>query len=106
MQVLLLSSHHLNSQHPVRKSKFATCAVIVYCSFKPFSCFGNNYFVLAVQNTNNNGPVKTGYKPLIFANLYGSCAFHLFKRKAFGVHFLHKRSQFLRRSQTSFVFIK
>ena len=69
MQVLLLSSHHLNSQHPVRKSKFATCTVIVYCSFKPLSCFGNNYFVLAVQNTNNNGPVKTGYKPLIFARV-------------------------------------
>ena len=95
MQVLLiLSSHHLNLQHPVRKSKFATCAVIVYCSFKPFSCFGNNYFVLAVQNTNNNGPVKTGYKPLIFANLYGSCAFHPFKRKAFGVHFCTRGHNF------------
>ena len=28
----MLSSHLLNSRHPVRKSKFATCAVTGYCS--------------------------------------------------------------------------
>ena len=33
-KVLLPSSHLLNSRHPVRKSKFGTCAVTGYCSFK------------------------------------------------------------------------
>ena len=32
-KVLLPSSHLLNSRHPVRKSKFGTCAVTGYCSF-------------------------------------------------------------------------
>ena len=78
-----------------------------YCSFNPFSCFGNplrnldeqfaNYVVLAVQNTNNNGPVKTGYKPLIFANPYGSCAFHPFKVYIFAseVTISKKKSSFV-----------
>ena len=33
-EILLLSSHLLNSRHPVRKSKFGTCAVTGYCSYK------------------------------------------------------------------------
>ena len=32
-KVLWLSLHLLNSRHSVRKSKFGTCAVTVYCSF-------------------------------------------------------------------------
>ena len=32
-KVLLLSSHLLNSRHPVQKSKFGACAVTRYCSF-------------------------------------------------------------------------
>ena len=32
LTVFWLSSHLLNSQHPVRKSKFGTCAVTGYCS--------------------------------------------------------------------------
>ena len=32
--VLLLSSHLLNSRHPVQKSKFGACAITGYCSFK------------------------------------------------------------------------
>ena len=32
-KVLLPSSHPLSSRHPVRKSKFGTCAVTGYCSF-------------------------------------------------------------------------
>ena len=32
-KVLLLFSHLLNLWHPVRKSKFGTCAVMGYCSF-------------------------------------------------------------------------
>ena len=32
-KVLLLSSHLLNSRHPVRKSKFGACAVTGYCPF-------------------------------------------------------------------------
>ena len=32
-KVLLLSLRLLNSRHPVRKSKFGTCAVTGYCSF-------------------------------------------------------------------------
>ena len=31
-KVLLVSSHLLNSRHPVIKSKFGTCAVTAYCS--------------------------------------------------------------------------
>ena len=33
-KVLWLSSHLLNSRHSVRTSKFGTCAVTGYCSFK------------------------------------------------------------------------
>ena len=33
-KVLLLSLHLLISRHPVRKSKFGSCAVTGYCSFK------------------------------------------------------------------------
>ena len=32
-KVLLPSSHPLSSRHPVRKSKYGTCAVTGYCSF-------------------------------------------------------------------------
>ena len=35
-KVLLLSSHLLNSRHPVQKSKFGACAVTGYCSFKEY----------------------------------------------------------------------
>ena len=66
-EVPLPSSHLLNSWHPVRKSKFGTCAVTGYCSYKCLHV-KRNYFKVAnwqKHHARNQSDCRTeGFYPL------------------------------------------